>query len=120
MCNGNDRLPSQGNRNAKGFDCVLEAASAEAGRTFEAVQAVAGTTYCKGVQIRGLEQYAKRKGLWEEDVSALGVFADRGSENEVYMNYEEQIVYKLNDSRYSDDNLTPSGGDKNYNAAPLL
>ena len=36
----------------------------------------------------------------------LGTFADRGSENEVYLSIENsQIVYKLNDFRYSDDNL---------------
>lgn len=35
------------------------------------------------------------------------MFSDRGSENEVYMAYDGIHVYKLNDFRYSDDNLTP-------------
>ena len=38
----------------------------------------------------------------------LGTFVDRGSENEVYLSKENsQFIYKLNDFRYSDDNLSP-------------
>lgn len=107
MSNGNDVLSSQVNRNEESFDSLLEEASAEAGRILESVQAVAGTTRCKGVQIHGLEHYAKCNGLWINDASALGVFSDRGSENEVYMSSQDETVYKLNDFRYSDDNLTP-------------
>ena len=36
----------------------------------------------------------------------LGVFSDRGSENEVYVSYSGTQMYKLNDFRYSDDNLS--------------
>ena len=35
----------------------------------------------------------------------MGDFVDRGSENEVYSAYDADIVYKLNDFRYADDNL---------------
>lgn len=107
MNNGNDKLSPQGYRGEEGFGSVLEAASIEAGRILESVQATAGTAYCKGVQIHGLELFAKSNGLWIEDASALGVFSDRGSENEVYMDSRKDTVYKLNDFRYSDDNLTP-------------
>lgn len=106
MTNENDNLPPQRYRGAKGFDSLLEAASAEARRILKSIQAVAGTTHCKGVQIHGLEQFAKRENLWIEDVSILGVFSDRGSENEVYMDSETETVYKLNDFRYADDNLS--------------
>lgn len=59
MNNGNDKLSPQGYRGEEGFGSVLEAASIEAGRILESVQATAGTAYCKGVQIHGLELFAK-------------------------------------------------------------
>ena len=34
-------------------------------------------------------------------------YSDRGSENEVYASLDSRFVYKLNDFRYSDDNLSP-------------
>ena len=54
-----------------------------------------------------LKDWAKENDCWIEDPKSLGVFSDRGSENEVYMCYDGIHVYKLNDFRYSDDNLTP-------------
>ena len=71
------------------------------------IQALAGTTACKGVQITRLKEWAVNNDLWIDDISQLGTYSDRGSENEVYINNETQIVYKLNDFRYSDDNLMP-------------
>ncbi len=55
-----------------------------------------------------LANWAKENGYWlttEDD--RLGTYEDRGSENEVYLSINNDFVYKLNDFRYSDDNLTP-------------
>lgn len=71
----------------------------------ESVQALAGTTYCKGVQISELAKWAKEYGCWFE-ITQLGEFVDRGSENEVYLSDDNKTVFKLNDFRYSEDNLT--------------
>ena len=86
---------------------LLERASAFAGGVLVSIQALAGTTACKGVQIARLREWAKENDCWIENPATLGVFSDRGSENEVYMGYDGVNVYKLNDFRYSDDNLTP-------------
>ncbi len=72
----------------------------------KSVQAIAGTTACKGVQIARLADWAKANQLWL-NTDKLGSYEDRGSENEVYLSPKENIVYKLNDFRYSDDNLSP-------------
>ena len=51
---------------------------------------------------------AQQNGHWIDDAHSLGTFSDRGSENEVYLSDKgDFIVYKLNDFRYSDDNLCP-------------
>ena len=86
---------------------LLARASAFAGGVLSSIQAIAGTTACKGVQIARLKEWAINNAIWIDDISQLGTFSDRGSENEVYINNETQIVYKLNDFRYSDDNLMP-------------
>ena len=72
----------------------------------ESIQALAGTTSCKGVQIARLKDWALSNNCWI-DRNTLGTFSDRGSENEVYASLDNRSVYKLNDFRYSDDNLTP-------------
>ena len=84
---------------------ILEQAELVARGVLESVQAVAGTTTCKGVQIAKLAKWAKSHGYWL-DTKQLGSYEDRGSENEVYLSAVENYVYKLNDFRYSDDNLT--------------
>lgn len=48
----------------------------------------------------------KSNGYWIEDALSLGAFSDRGSENEVYVASSGMTVFKLNDFRYSDDNLS--------------
>ena len=53
------------------------------------------------------KRWAKKNGYWIDNGLILGDYADRGSENEVYLSPKENIVYKLNDFRYSDDNLSP-------------
>ena len=105
--NTTDRLSQKSEpRNAK-VNSILEDAAEVAGRVLSSIQALAGTTACKGVQIARLKEWAVNNSLWIDDISQLGTYSDRGSENEVYVNNETQTVYKLNDFRYSDDNLMP-------------
>lgn len=100
-----DKIPSRINSKKDGFNSLLEAASAESRRISRAIQDVAGTTACKGVQINGLKKWALTHDCWLEDINTLGKFSDRGSENEVYMDWKNAMVNKLNDFRYADDNL---------------
>lgn len=100
-----NRIPPSSDGTKEGFRSVLAEASDVSYRMFETIQAVAGTTACKGVQINALRKYAIENHCWVADISALGEFVDRGSENEVYLAFDLKTVYKLNDFRYADDNL---------------
>lgn len=59
------------------------------------------------MQIARLREWAIQNDCWIDNPSSLGTYVDRGSENEVYMSATDLKVYKLNDFRYSDDNLQP-------------
>lgn len=100
-----DKISSGINCQEKGINRILEEASAESRRISSAIQKIAGTTTCKGVQIHGLKKWAIKNKVWINDINELGEFSDRGSENEVYMDIVHNVVNKLNDFRYADDNL---------------
>ena len=102
-----DRISQKDNCRKEEIGSILEDAAEISGGVLSSIQAIAGTTACKGVQITRLKEWAINNAIWIDDISQLGTFSDRGSENEVYINNETQIVYKLNDFRYSDDNLMP-------------
>ena len=102
-----DRISQKDNCRKEEIGSLLEDAAKISGRVLSSIQALAGTTACKGVQITRLKEWAVNNDLWIDDISQLGTYSDRGSENEVYINNETQIVHKLNDFRYSDDNLMP-------------
>ena len=102
-----ERISQEGQCSKEGVHGLLARASAFAGGLLSSIQALAGTTTCKGVQIARLKDWAIKNGCWIKDPNTLGVFSDRGSENEVYMGFDGVHVFKLNDFRYSDDNLTP-------------
>ena len=85
----------------------MEEASAFAHRVLEEIEALAGTTACKSVQLLRLKKWAQENGCWFDDRRQFGDFSDRGSENEVYLSPNGTDIIKLNDFRYSDDNLTP-------------
>ena len=87
------------------IDFCIEKITAFAQNILESIQALTGTTACKGLQIARLKNWAKENDCWIENPNTLGVYVDRGSENEVYMSTSDLKVYKLNDFRYSDDNL---------------
>ena len=86
--------------------CLLERASFVAQRVLKEIEALAGTTACKSVQLVRLKNWAQEQGCWYEDRNLFGEFIDRGSENEVYLSPNGMDIVKLNDFRYSDDNLT--------------
>lgn len=100
-----DKVSCGSNSEKESVHSLLEAAADEAGRISRSVQEIAGTTSCKGVQINGLRKWATRNNCWFDDLNKLGEFSDRGSENEVYMDATNELVNKLNDFRYADDNL---------------
>ncbi|MCI7400107.1 MAG: hypothetical protein MSH57_06875, partial [Prevotella sp.] len=102
-----DRISQKDNCRKEEVGSLLEDAAEISGGVLSSIQAIAGTTACKGVQITRLKEWAINNAIWIDDISQLGTYSDRGSENEVYINNETQIVYKLNDFRYSDDNLMP-------------
>ena len=101
------RLSQEDQRGETPVRGILEQAETVAQRVLKSIQAVAGTTDCKRVQIARLRDFAKNNKCWIVSPESLGDFADRGSENEVYLSKDNDVVYKLNDFRYSDDNLTP-------------
>lgn len=100
-----DEISSGVDSKEAGFHSLLERASAEARRISDAIQEIAGTKACKGVQINGLRRWAITNGCWIDSYEKLGEFSDRGSENEVYIDALNGVVNKLNDFRYADDNL---------------
>lgn len=51
---------------------LLARASAFAGAVLSSIQALAGTTACKGVQIARLKDWAKENDCWIEDPNTLG------------------------------------------------
>ena len=100
------QLSSQGYTGKDERSSLLAAASDFARSVLESIPALAGTTACKGVQIARLKDWAISNHCWI-DRTKLGTFSDRGSENEVYASLDSRYVFKLNDFRYSDDNLIP-------------
>ena len=62
--NTTDRLSQKGEpRNAK-VNSILEDAAEVAGGVLSSIQALAGTTACKGVQIARLRDWAKENDCW--------------------------------------------------------
>ena len=102
-----ERISQENERRNEGEGNLLERASAVARGVLDEIEALAGTTACKSVQLLRLRQWAVEQGCWFSDRSQFGDFFDRGSENEVYLSADGKEIYKLNDFRYSDDNLTP-------------
>ena len=102
-----ERLPQEGKCRNENESGILEDASTFAQRVLEEIEALAGTTACKSVQLVRLKKWALNQGCWFDDRTQFGDFFDRGSENEVYLSPDGTEIIKLNDFRYSDDNLTP-------------
>ena len=101
-----ERLSQEDECRQNGESEILERASTVAQRVLKEIEALAGTTACKPVQLVKLKNWAQEQGCWYDDRSLFGEFIDRGSENEVYLSPNGMDIVKLNDFRYSDDNLT--------------
>ena len=106
--NGNhpERLSQEGECRNETESGILERASTFAHRVLEEIETLAGTTSCKSVQLVILKKWAQEQGCWFSDCRQFGDYFDRGSENEVYLSPDQKYIIKLNDFRYSDDNLT--------------
>ena len=102
-----ERLPQEGKCRNENESGILEDASSFAQRVLKEIEVLAGTTACKSVQLVRLKQWAQEHCCWFDDRTQFGDFFDRGSENEVYLSPDGTEIIKLNDFRYSDDNLTP-------------
>ena len=66
MDNGNqiERLPQESECREDGNSGILESASAVAHRVLEEIEALAGTTACKSVQLVRLRKWAQEQGCW--------------------------------------------------------
>ena len=93
------QIPPQGDNGKNEVGGLLASASDFARSVLDSIQALAGTTACKGVQIARLKEWAIANHCWI-DRTTLGTYSDRGSENEVYASLDSRFVYKLNDFRY--------------------
>lgn len=87
MNNGDqaERLSQESECRNESESSLLARASAAAQGVLEEIEALAGTTSCKSVQLVRLQQWAKEQACWFEDRSQFGDFFDRGSENETYL-----------------------------------
>lgn len=66
-----ERLSQESQCPKDGFNGLLARASAFAGGVLSSIQALAGTTACKGVQIARLKDWAKENDCWIEDPESL-------------------------------------------------
>ena len=96
-----ERLPQEGECRKASKHGILESASAFAHRVLEEIEALAGTTACKPVQLVRLRKWAEEQGCWYDNRSLFGDFIDHGSENETYLSTDQPEIFKLNDFRYS-------------------
>ena len=101
-----ERISQESQRQNEAEGGILESASAFAQRVLEEIETLAGTTNCKTVQLVRLKQWALEQDCWFDDCNQFGDYFDRGSENEVYLSFDQKSIVKLNDFRYADDNLT--------------
>ena len=62
-----DRLSQKDYCRKEKIGSILEDAAEIAGRVLSSIQALAGTTACKGVQIARLKEWAVNNSLWIDD-----------------------------------------------------
>ena len=65
--NNTERIPQEGECRKNGECCILESASETAQRILEEIEALAGTTACKSIQLVRLRQWAQEQGCWFDD-----------------------------------------------------
>ena len=67
-----ERLPQEGECRNETEGGILESASTVAHRVLEEIEALAGTTACKSVQLVRLKKWAQEQGCWFDDRSQFG------------------------------------------------
>ena len=80
-----ERISQEGECRNESESGILESASIFAQRVLEEIEALAGTTACKSVQLVRLKKWAQEHYCWFNNQKQFGDFFDRGSENEVYL-----------------------------------
>ena len=65
-----DKISSGINSQKTGFNRILEEAASEARRISLAIQKIAGTTSCKGVQLQCLKKWAINNRFWITDIKS--------------------------------------------------
>ena len=80
-----ERISQEGECRNESESGLLESASIFAQRVLEEIEALAGTTACKSVQLERLKKWAQEHDCWFNNQKQFGDFFDRGSENEVYL-----------------------------------
>ncbi len=78
------QIPPQGDNGKNEVGGLLASASDFARSVLDSIQALAGTTACKGGQIARLKEWAIANDCWIDRTNP-GNYSDRGSENEVYI-----------------------------------
>ena len=68
-----ERLSQEGECREDGERDILEAASEVARRVLEEVEALAGSTSCKSVQLVRLRKWAEEQGYWFKDCNHLPI-----------------------------------------------
>lgn len=97
---GTQRIPQEDKFNKNAICGIMEQAESVARGVLESIQAIAGTTDCKGVQITQLAKWAKQHNCWIDN-NKLGSYEDRGSENEVYLYWSGLTVIYISLIRLS-------------------
>ena len=81
MNNGDqtERLPQEGECREIGEGGILEKASAFAYGVLKEIEALAGTTTCKSVQLVRLKQWALEQGCWFDNCNLFGDYVVVGN-----------------------------------------
>ena len=78
--NNAQRLPQENQCDQTPLCGLMEQAEFIAQRVLESIQALAGTTSCKGVQIARMREWAQLNHCWIDNADSLGTFEERGFE----------------------------------------
>ena len=70
-----ERISQESECRNESAGCLLESASTVARGVLEEIEALAGTTACKSVQLVRLKKWAQEQNCWYEDRSQFGDFS---------------------------------------------
>jgi len=86
------QFSQKANRRRLDSDRVLEEASAIARRYKTATNSIEQATSSKRIQLNALEEFSKQQFCWFENYKIIGVYLERGGENEVYYNPGSTLI----------------------------